>query len=81
VFLAVLGVVVDSARKSERYRPHACDTNCPPARRVKSVIILLALPRWGFLLMPTLLGASIIVVVALVFNNMDREVRYPKYWF
>jgi CBS-domain-containing membrane protein len=44
------------------------------------VIVMLALPGWRFLLTPTLLGASIIVVVALVFNNADRRVRYPKYW-
>jgi hypothetical protein len=30
-----------------------------------------------------LLGASIIVVAALVFNNGDRKVRYPNtgFWF
>jgi len=32
------------------------------------------------LLFPTLLGAVLIVLVALIYNNLSREVRWPKYW-
>ena len=42
--------------------------------------VYLAQPGWGFLLFPTLLGALIVVAVALVYNNLTRDARYPKYW-
>lgn len=51
----------------------------PPAGS-NPVIIYLLHPGWGFLLMPTLLGAIILVLVALVYNNATRETNYPKYW-
>lgn len=51
----------------------------PPAGS-NPVIIYLAQPGWGFLLAPTLLGALILVAVALLYNNATREARYPKYW-
>jgi hypothetical protein len=31
--------------------------------------------------MPTLLGASIIVAVALLYNDAEADVRFPKFWF
>jgi CBS-domain-containing membrane protein len=43
------------------------------------VTVMLTLPDWRSHLTPILLVASIIVVVALVFNNADRKVRYAKY--
>jgi CBS-domain-containing membrane protein len=30
---------------------------------------------------PTLLGAIILVAVALLFNNTDKNAQYPRYWF
>lgn len=51
----------------------------PPAGS-NPVIIFLAQPDWSFLLFPTLTGALLIVLVALVYNNATREARYPKYW-
>lgn len=51
----------------------------PPAGS-NPVIIYLLHPGWGFLLMPTLLGALILVLVALIYNNATRETNYPKYW-
>lgn len=44
------------------------------------VIIFLAQPGWDFILFPTLSGALILVLVALVYNNAARTARYPKYW-
>lgn len=44
------------------------------------VIIFLAQPGWDFLLFPTLSGALIVTLVALVYNNATRAGRYPKYW-
>ncbi len=51
----------------------------PPAGS-NPVIIYLLHPGWGFLLMPTLAGAVLLVLVALFYNNAVREGHYPKYW-
>lgn len=51
----------------------------PPAGS-NPVIIFLTLPGWDFLLFPTLSGALILVLVALLYNNATRAGRYPKYW-
>ncbi|MDY7578427.1 HPP family protein [Herbaspirillum sp. RTI4] len=51
----------------------------PPAGS-NPVIVMLAAPAWGFLLMPTLIGAVVIVLVAVIFNNLPQERSYPKYW-
>ena len=51
----------------------------PPAGS-NPVIVFLILPAWDFLLFPTLLGALVVVAVALVYNNVIRDEKYPKYW-
>jgi CBS-domain-containing membrane protein len=51
----------------------------PPAGS-NPVIVFLSRPSWSFLLFPTLVGALIVVAVALVYNNATRDARYPKYW-
>ena len=52
----------------------------PPA--CSNPLIIFALkPGWGFLFFPTLTGAVLIVVVALIYHNLRREARWPKYWF
>lgn len=51
----------------------------PPAGS-NPVIVFLGQPGWGFLLFPTLVGALVVVAVALVYNNATRTGRYPKYW-
>lgn len=51
----------------------------PPAGS-NPVIVFLAQPSWNFLLFPTLAGALVIVIVALLYNNATRSTRYPKYW-
>jgi CBS-domain-containing membrane protein len=56
----------------------------PPAGS-NPVIVWLAASHgglgWDFLLFPTLFGAIAITIVALIYNNVTREGRYPKYWF
>ena len=44
------------------------------------VIVFLMKPAWDFALFPTLAGALILVLVALIFHNTTREARWPKYW-
>ncbi len=51
----------------------------PPAGS-NPVIVMLTAPKWEFLLMPTLIGAVILVMVAILFNNLPKERAYPKYW-
>ena len=51
----------------------------PPAGS-NPVIVFLTQPAWGFLLFPTLVGALVVVAVALVYNNATRDGKYPKYW-
>lgn len=51
----------------------------PPAGS-NPVIVFLTQPTWGFLLFPTLVGAMVLVAVALVYNNVTRDAKYPKYW-
>ncbi len=51
----------------------------PPAGS-NPVIVFLMQPGWSFLLFPTLVGALIVVAVALIYNNVTRDAAYPKYW-
>lgn len=51
----------------------------PPAGS-NPVIVMLATPGWSFLLTPTLIGASMLALVAIVFNNLPKGRAYPKYW-
>ena len=59
---------------------HLSRTVHPPAGS-NPVIVMLSTPGWHFLLTPTLLGSLALVVIALLFNNVDPRVRYPKYWY
>lgn len=51
----------------------------PPAGS-NPVIVFLTQPAWDFLLFPTLIGAVLLVVVAVLYNNLVRKSNYPKYW-
>ena len=51
----------------------------PPAAS-NPLIVFLAQPGWDFVLFPTLAGAVVLVLFALVFHNVTRRVRWPKYW-
>ncbi|MBI3899295.1 MAG: HPP family protein [Gammaproteobacteria bacterium] len=51
----------------------------PPAGS-NPVIVMLTHPSWAFLVTPTLLGVLLILLVALVINNIGKARRYPVYW-
>ena len=51
----------------------------PPAGS-NPVIIFLSKPAWSFLCSPTLAGVVIILLIALIYNNLTRPARYPKYY-
>jgi CBS-domain-containing membrane protein len=40
----------------------------------------LSAPTWSFMLTPTLIGAIVLVLVALFFNNIPKQRTYPRYW-
>lgn len=52
----------------------------PPAGS-NPVIVFLVGAKWTFLLTPTLIGAIILVAVALFYINIDKKQHYPSYWF
>ena len=51
----------------------------PPAGS-NPVIVFLLQPGWDYLFFPTLSGAVLLVLVALLYNNLSRSANYPKYW-
>lgn len=51
----------------------------PPAGSNPFIVFLVG-ANWEFLLIPTLLGAVLLVIVALLYNNLSKERNYPKYW-
>jgi CBS-domain-containing membrane protein len=51
----------------------------PPAGATPLVIIF-AQPHWTFIFYPVLTGSLVIVIIALLFNNIFRTRRYPRYW-
>jgi CBS-domain-containing membrane protein len=58
-------------------------TNHPPAASDPLLIMLSPLgpPGWGFLLTPVLVGALLVVAMAVAFNRLRPGVRYPQRWF
>jgi CBS-domain-containing membrane protein len=52
----------------------------PPAGAIALVVMMTKAP-WQFLLTPTLEGSMIMVLCAVVFNNLAQERTYPKHWF
>jgi len=51
----------------------------PPAGSNPFIVFLLE-PNWDYLWMPTLVGSVLIVLVALLYNNISKDRSYPKYW-
>ena len=51
----------------------------PPAGS-NPLIVFIAGAGWEFLLMPTLVGSVILVLIALLHNNLSKDRSYPLYW-
>jgi len=51
----------------------------PPAGS-NPVIVFLLQPGFSFLLAPTVLGCLLLLLTALIFNNLGKGRRYPQYW-
>lgn len=54
-------------------------TTHPPAAG-NPIIIILGNYSWGFLFSPILLGTIVIVIMALIVNNLQKDRVYPIYW-
>ena len=52
----------------------------PPAGADPLVIMLGGTASWQFLLTPVLASTILLVLIALVVNNVDKERHWPKYW-
>jgi len=51
----------------------------PPAGSNPFIVFLLG-ANWDYLWMPTMIGSLLIVLVALLYNNISKNRSYPKYW-
>jgi CBS-domain-containing membrane protein len=51
----------------------------PPAAS-NPIIIYLSHPGWSFLVFPILSGSIVLLLIALVYNNLTRQTGYPRYW-
>ncbi|MDZ5607980.1 HPP family protein [Bacillus pseudomycoides] len=54
-------------------------TTHPPAG-ADPIVVILAGSSWDYLITPVLTGAIIIVVVALLVNNLQKDRKYPTFW-
>lgn len=52
----------------------------PPAGANPIVIMAAGIHDWSFIITPVLTGSAILVLIALVINNLGREKRWPSYW-
>lgn len=57
----------------------ATKTVHPPAGSNPLIIFLLG-ANWDYLVFPTLVGAVILVIVSLFYNNLHKNRTYPQYW-
>jgi CBS-domain-containing membrane protein len=54
-------------------------TTHPPAG-ADPLVVIMAGSSWSFLLAPVLIGVVVIVLFALLVNNLDKKRRYPTFW-
>ena len=52
----------------------------PPSGAV-ALVVMMSKASWQFLLTPALEGSIILVLCAVVFNNLAEERSYPQHWF
>lgn len=51
----------------------------PPSGAV-ALVVMMTKPDWQFLLTPALEGSIVLVLCAVIFNNLAEERTYPKHW-
>jgi len=58
---------------------HLTRTTHPPAG-ADPIVVILSGSSWSFLVTPVLIGSAVIVLTALLINNLDKGRRYPTFW-
>lgn len=97
VISALIGVAAQQFLNGEGWLPasaavataiaamHATKTLHPPGGATALIAVIGGEPihRLGYLyvLMPTALGAGILLAVALLVNNIPKSRKYPEFWF
>lgn len=54
-------------------------TTHPPAG-ADPLVIIASGTSWSFIINPVLSGSIALVLIALIFNNINKERKYPKFW-
>ncbi|MBB3113830.1 CBS-domain-containing membrane protein [Paenibacillus phyllosphaerae] len=54
-------------------------TTHPPAG-ADPLVVMMAGSGWSFLVTPVLAGSVLIVIAALIVNNLDPKRQYPSFW-
>ncbi len=52
----------------------------PPAGS-NPLIVFIMQANWDYLIFPTALGAIILILVGVTYNNISKNRHYPLYWF
>lgn len=52
----------------------------PPAGSNPIIIYTAKITAAKFLLFPVISGPVLLIIIALIFHNLSRKERYPKYW-
>lgn len=55
-------------------------TTHPPAG-ADPLIVIASGASWNFIINPVLSGSLVLVIIALIFNNISKDRKYPKFWF
>lgn len=58
---------------------HVTKTTHPPAG-ADPIVVILAGSGWSFLFAPVLIGAVMIVLAAIIVNNLHKNRQYPVFW-
>ncbi|WP_411342800.1 HPP family protein [Paenibacillus sp. WLX1005] len=54
-------------------------TTHPPAG-ANPIIVITSASSWSFLFQPVLIGSIVIVCIALLYNNLFKNKKYPSFW-
>lgn len=54
-------------------------TTHPPAG-ANPIVVITAASTWSFLVTPVLIGSIVIVCVAVLYNNLIKNRKYPTFW-
>ncbi|MGV6971483.1 HPP family protein [Bacillus halotolerans] len=54
-------------------------TTHPPAG-ADPIVVIQGAYAWSYLLFPVFIGSAIIVIIALVINNLRKNRQYPSFW-